>query len=39
MDAFRKTLPNILEVMHEYSDDKGAMTDRGLATDLLPIPS
>jgi putative two-component system response regulator len=35
MNAFRKTLPDILDVMREYSDDKGALTDFGLVTDLL----
>jgi putative two-component system response regulator len=36
MAAFPKTLPQILEVVEEYADEKGALTDFGLATDLLP---
>jgi putative two-component system response regulator len=35
MAAFRKTLPEILDVMHEYADEKGALTDVGLMTELL----
>ncbi|MBU1237660.1 MAG: two-component system response regulator [Gammaproteobacteria bacterium] len=35
MDAFRKTLPEILDVMREYSDEKGALTDFGLSTGRL----
>jgi putative two-component system response regulator len=34
MDAFRRTLPEILDVIHEYADEKGALTDLGLATDI-----
>jgi putative two-component system response regulator len=34
MDAFRKTLPEILDVLSEYADEKGSLTDRGLPTDL-----
>ncbi|MBI4998818.1 MAG: two-component system response regulator [Rhodocyclales bacterium] len=34
MDAFRKTLPEILDVMNEYADEKGALTDRGLVADF-----
>jgi putative two-component system response regulator len=37
MAAFRKSLPEILRVRDEYADDKGALTDLGLTTDLLPI--
>ena len=36
MAAFRKTLPRILEVVEEYADEKGALTDVGIAADLLP---
>jgi putative two-component system response regulator len=35
MDAFRKTLPEILDVMSEYADEKGALTDFGLAGDIV----
>ncbi len=35
MDAFRKTLPEILDVLREYADEKGALTDSGLPIDRL----
>jgi putative two-component system response regulator len=35
MDAFRRTLPEILDVVHEYADEKGSLTDRGLPTDVF----
>jgi putative two-component system response regulator len=35
MNDFRKTLPDILDVLREYADEKGALTDFGLTTDLL----
>jgi putative two-component system response regulator len=36
MAAFRKALPEIQKIKEDYADEKGPMTDRGLATDLLP---
>jgi putative two-component system response regulator len=36
MSDFREALPDILDVMREYADEKGALTDFGLTTDLLP---
>ena len=35
MAAFRKTLPEILDVMREYSDEKGSLTDFGLNSGLI----
>jgi putative two-component system response regulator len=37
MDAFRKVLPDILDVLRDYADEKGALTDVGLAADLDEI--
>jgi putative two-component system response regulator len=34
--AFRKALPDILKVKEDYADEKGSLTDLGLATDVLP---
>jgi putative two-component system response regulator len=35
MAAFRKTLPDVLEVVHEFAEEKGALTDFGLTTALF----
>ena len=36
MEAFRKALPEILKVKEAYADEKGPMTDHGMADDFLP---
>ena len=35
MTAFRQALPAIIDVMREYGDDKGALTDVGLTPEVL----
>jgi putative two-component system response regulator len=36
MAAFRKALPDILKIKEDYADEKGPMTDQGMANYLLP---
>lgn len=36
VEAFRKALPEILKVKEDYADEKGPMTDLGMADDFLP---